>query len=70
MKSIQDINNALMEEGKEYNYAATFDEPDYWQEPSTYDEYNGSYVQDVMHWSDQDIEDALDGMPDAYWNID
>lgn len=36
----------------------------------TYEDYNGTYVQDVMHWSDQDISDALDGIPEAYWNID
>lgn len=35
----------------------------------TYDEYNGTYVQDVEGWSDQMIGDALDGEPDAYWNI-
>ena len=36
----------------------------------TYDGYNGSYVQDVEGWSDQMIDDVLDGEPDAYWNID
>lgn len=36
----------------------------------TYDEYNGSYVQDVEGWSDQMIDDVLDGDPEAYWNID
>ncbi len=36
----------------------------------TYDQYNGTYVQDVEGWSDQMINDALDGEPDAYWNID
>ncbi len=42
----------------------------YHEERETYDEYNGTYVQDVMGWSDQEINDALDGEPDAYWNID
>lgn len=37
---------------------------------STYNEYNGSYAQDVMGYSDQDIDDAFEGDPDAYWNID
>lgn len=37
---------------------------------STYENYSGSYAQDVEGWSDQDIDDALDGDPDAYWNID
>ena len=48
------------------------DEPyydDYYEE-ETYDNYNGSYAQDVEGWSDQDINDVLDGDPDAYWNID
>ena len=35
-----------------------------------YDEYAGSYAQDVMGYSDEDINDAFDGDPDAYWNID
>lgn len=43
---------------------------DYWEEEETYDCYNGSYAQDVEGWSDQDIDDVLDGDPDAYWNID
>lgn len=42
----------------------------YYNEPQTYDNYRGSWVQDVEGWSDQDIEDVLDGEPDAYWNID
>lgn len=46
-------------------------EPDgYWDEEDTYEHYNGSYAQDVEGWSDQDIDDVLDGDPDAYWNID
>lgn len=45
---------------------------DYYNEDSyeTYDEYNGYYVQDELGWSDQMIDDAFDGEPDAYWNID
>ena len=33
-------------------------------------EYAGTYVHDVRGWSDDLIEDALDGEADAYWNID
>ena len=33
-------------------------------------EYAGSYAQDVMDYSDEMIDDAFDGDPDAYWNID
>jgi hypothetical protein len=43
---------------------------DDYEESQTYGEYEGSYVQDVLGWSDQMIGDALDGESDAYWNID
>ncbi len=33
-------------------------------------EFEGTYVHDVEGWSDDDINDVLDGEPDAYWNID
>ena len=36
----------------------------------TYNDYNGTYAQDVRHLSDQVIGDAFDGEADAYWNID
>ena len=36
----------------------------------TYDDYNGSYVQDVEGWSDQMIDEVFDGDPEAYWNLD
>ena len=35
-----------------------------------YGEYAGTYAQDVMGYSDDVINDAFDGDPDAYWNID
>lgn len=35
-----------------------------------YGEYAGTYAQDVAGYSDEDINDAFDGEPDAYWNID
>ena len=34
------------------------------------DEYAGTYAHDVMGYTDDDISDAFDGDPDAYWNID
>lgn len=40
------------------------------EDSHTYGRYNGSYAQDVEGWSDQDIDDAFDRNPDAYWNID
>jgi len=33
-------------------------------------DYRGSYVQDEMEYSDDDIDTIFDGNPDAYWNID
>ena len=35
-----------------------------------YGEYTGSYAQDYMDYDDDYINDAFDGDPDAYWNID
>ena len=35
-----------------------------------YGEYAGTYAQDVEGYSDDVIDDAFDGDPDAYWNID
>ena len=37
---------------------------------STYERYNGSYAQDEMGYSDDDIDTIFDGSPSAYWNID
>lgn len=35
-----------------------------------YEQFLGSYAHDSMGFSDEDIDDGLDGDPDAYWNID
>lgn len=52
---------------------------DYYDEPNTYDyqendslygRYAGSYAQDEMGYSDDDIDTIFDGDPSAYWNID
>ncbi len=37
---------------------------------TSYGEYAGTYAQDVEGYSDDVIDDAFDGDPDAYWNID
>lgn len=36
----------------------------------TYGRYAGSYAQDEMGYSDDDIDSIFDGDPLAYWNID
>ena len=78
------ITNELLckikERQKEYEEMVCFDE---WteemfelehssscDEEDTYDRYNGSYAQDEMGYSDDDIDTIFDGDPSAYWNID
>ncbi len=39
-------------------------------EQATFECYNGSYAQDEMGYSDDDIDTIFDGEPNAYWNID
>ncbi len=56
----------MQEDEKEYMDR----DDDDWTEHHTYDDYNGSYAQDHMGWSDQDINDVFGGDADAYWNID
>ena len=43
---------------------------DYDEYGSHYGEFAGSYAQDVMGYSDDVINDAFEGDPDNYWNID
>lgn len=50
------------------DYDESFDEDD--GECGEYNKYRGSYAQDEMGYSDDDIDTILDGDPDAYWNID
>lgn len=49
---------------EDYQHSSTFDDR------PTYDRYNGSWAQDEMGYSDDDIDTIFDGDPDAYWNID
>ena len=41
-----------------------------YEEIHTYERYAGSYAQDEMGYSDDEIDTIFDGDPDAYWNID
>ena len=45
-------------------------EEHYYSETHHYSNYSGSYAQDEMGYSDEDIDTIFDGDPDAYWNID
>lgn len=53
--------------------AEYFDKDDNWreyEEEPTYERYSGSYAQDEMGYSDDEIDTIFDGDPLAYWNID
>lgn len=60
-----DLNPALPQHGK---YRILKEEPEPYGRH--YGEYAGTYAQDVAGYSDDVINDAFDGEPDAYWNID
>lgn len=52
-------------------HTTSHDEYDDYDDYGThYGEFAGSYAQDVMGYSDDVINDAFEGDPDAYWNID
>lgn len=56
----QDISNCVEDSDRQEDYA----------ELRTYKRYGGSYAQDEMGYSDDDIDTIFDGDPSAYWNID
>ena len=55
-------NNMIMEDKYYDDYEDNYG--------SNYGEYAGTYAQNVAGYSDDVINDAFDGEPDAYWNID
>lgn len=74
--SFENLRSLRMDEYQEMEEAENADYSDYddykvdYDEQPTYDEYSGSYAQDVMGYSDDDIDTIFDGDPSAYWNID
>ena len=55
----------------EYDDYEMFQDESYEEEYGThYGKYAGTYAQDVAGYSDDVIDDAFEGDPDAYWNID
>lgn len=60
--------NPLLEVKKDNDYSEARND-DYY-ETHHYEEFAGTYAQDVAGFSDEDIYDAFDGDPEAYWNID
>ena len=64
------LNPNLPERGITSHVALHDDYSDYDDYGTHYGEFAGSYAQDVMGYSDDVINDAFEGDPDAYWNID
>lgn len=62
---VDDYYDAYNEMCEKFNSAQ---EDNYYEE--SYGRYAGSYAQDEMGYSDDDIDTIFDGDPDAYWNID
>ena len=57
------------DEDEDYDYD-DYDDYNFYSEKPTYGRYAGSYAQDEMGYSDDDIDTIFDGDPSAYWNID
>lgn len=64
---MRNYDNEDYDEIEEYDDNEYYDEDDY---GTHYGRYRGSYAQDVMGYSDDVIDDAFEGDPDNYWNID
>ncbi len=62
-----DLNPELPKRGIHRTRQEHYDRDDY---GTHYGEFTGSYAQDVMGYSDDVINDAFEGDPDMYWNID
>lgn len=66
---IKDVYDEICDDDY-YQDNENYDEENYRDDSDTYDRYKGSYAQDEMGYSDDDIDTIFDGDPDAYWNID
>ena len=63
---IAEFENLEDEDYEEFDNRSFYDDC----ESPTYGRYAGSYAQDEMGYSDDDIDTIFDADPDAYWNID
>ena len=70
-EAMRNLRIAEFEDLEDENYEE-FDDHGFYDdsESPTYGRYAGSYAQDDMGYSDDDIDTIFDGDPDAYWNID
>lgn len=55
---------------EDYRQCSSSEYDYYYEDDRHYDEFAGTYAQDEMGYSDEDIYDAFEGDADAYWNID
>jgi len=62
---ITEKNEKLIKKSKEFSKRANDS-----NDKNTFNNYRGSYAQDVEGYSDQDIDNIFEGDPDMYWNID
>lgn len=72
-EAMRNLRIAEFEDSEDESYEdQDFDDCGFYDdnEPPTYGRYAGSYAQDEMGYSDDDIDTIFDGDPDAYWNID
>lgn len=73
LSDILGVNDIPLKDSRLYDdYGTNYGEYEgYYDDYGTkYGEYEGYYAQDVAGYSDDVIDDAFDGDPDAYWNID
>lgn len=70
-EAMRNLRIAEFEDLEDENYEE-FDDHGFYDDSEfpTYGRYAGSYAQDEMGYSDDDIDTIFDGDPDAYWNID
>ena len=65
--SFEQLNSQL---NAEIDNSCSKMENDNYDESHHYEEFSGTYAQDMAGFSDEDIYDVFDGDPEAYWNID
>lgn len=67
-----DLFDLVFEEEEEVDDEYNEEEPNFpdYEEERHFGRYSGSYAQDDMGYSDEEIDTIFDGDPLAYWNID
>lgn len=68
LQRLIDNNRVKTVEGEEEETESIINSSD--EYGSSYEKYSGSYASDYAGYSDDAIDDAFEGDPDNYWNID